>query len=125
MAEACYSARVSTKTQVVAKIARLLLEKTENGQYTHGAITTLAHGIEHIMTGINNPCDTGKGMRSLLIQNAYRPKFNKAVTPEAVLKEAREAADKESRATGITVSPAFTLRSEAQKEAGSRSNDWS
>ena len=39
-------------------------------------------------------------MSGLLIQNAYRPKTNKAVTPEAVLKEVREAADKETKATG-------------------------
>ena len=67
-----------------------------------------------------NPCDAGKGMSGLLIQNAYRITSNKAVTPEAVLKEAREAADKESRAMGTTVALAFTLRLEAQKEADRR-----
>ena len=72
------------------------------------------------MKGTYNPCNAGKGMSGLLIQNAYRPKSNKAVTPEAVLKEAREAADKESRATGATVTPSFTLRSEAQEEANRR-----
>ncbi len=56
-------------------------------------------------------------MSGLLIQHAYGPKSNKAVTPEAVLKEAKEAATKESKATGTTATPAFTLRSEAQEEA--------
>ena len=37
-----------------------------------------------------------------------------------MLKEAREAADKEARATGTTVAPTFTLRSEAQEEANRR-----
>ena len=97
MAEACYSARASTKAQVVAKIARLLFKKNDNGQYTHNAIATLACGIKHIMKGTYNPCDAGKGMRGLLIQNAYRPKSNKAITSEAVLKEVREAADKETK----------------------------
>ena len=46
-------------------------------------------------------------MSALLIQNAYGPKSNKAVTPEAVLKGAREAADKDSKATGTTATPAF------------------
>ena len=59
-------------------------------------------------------------MSSLLIQNAYGPKSNEAVTPEAVLKEAREAADKETTATGTTAATAFTLRLEAQEETDRR-----
>ena len=120
MAEACYSAQASTKAQVVAKITRLLFKKNDNGQYTHNAIATLSQGIERIMKGTVNPCDTDKGMGGLLIQNAYGPKYNKAVTPEAVLKEASEAVDKETKATDTTVSPAFTLRSEAQENANRR-----
>ena len=69
------------------------------------------------MKGTYNPCDAGKGMSGLLIQHAYGPKSNKAMTPEAVLKEAKEAAAKESKATGTTVTPTFTLCSEAQEEA--------
>jgi hypothetical protein len=105
MAEACYSARASTKAQVVAKIAKLLFKKNDNGQYTHDVIATLARGIKSIMKGTYNPCDAGKGTSGLLIQNAYGPKFSKAVTPEAVLKEAKEAAAKESKATSTTCSP--------------------
>jgi hypothetical protein len=120
MAEVCYSARASTKAQVVAKIAKLLFKKNDNGQYTHDAIATLAHGIERIMNGTYNPCDAGKGMSGLLIQNAYDPKSKKAVTLEAVLKEAKEAAAKESKATGTTVTPAFTLCSKAQEDVDRR-----
>jgi hypothetical protein len=116
MAEACYSARASTKAQVVAKIEKLLFKKNDNGQYTHDAIATLANGIECVMKGTHNRCDAGKGMSSLLIQHAYGPKSNEAMTPEAVLKEAKEAAIKESKATGTMVTPAFTLCSEAQEE---------
>ncbi len=61
------------------------------------------------MKGTYNPCDAGKGMSGLLIQNAYSPKSNKAMTQEAVLKEAKEAAAKESKVTGTTVTPAFTF----------------
>jgi hypothetical protein len=55
------------------------------------------------MKGTYNLCDAGKGMSGLLIQNGYGPKSNKAMTPEAVLKEAKEAAAKESKPTGTTV----------------------
>jgi hypothetical protein len=74
MAEACYSAQASTKAQVIVKIGKLSFKKNENGQYTHDAITTLAREIERIMKGSYNPCDAGKGMSGLLIQNAYGPK---------------------------------------------------
>jgi hypothetical protein len=72
------------------------------------------------MKGTYNPCDTEKGMSGLLIQHAYSPKSNEAVTPEAVLTEAKEAATKELKVTGTTVTPAFTLCSEAQEEADRR-----
>jgi hypothetical protein len=78
----------------------------------------LARGIKSIMKGTYNPCDAGKGMSGgLLIQHAYGLKSNEAVAPEAVLKEAKEATAKELKATGTTVTPAFTLCSEAQEEA--------
>ena len=47
-------------------------------------------------------------------------KSNDAVTPEAVLKIARDAAEKETKATGTTATSAFIHRSEAQKEADRR-----
>ncbi len=106
-----------TKAQVVTKNAKLSFKKNDNGHYTHDTIATLARGIKRIMKGTYNPCDAGKGMSSLLIQHAYGPKSNEAMTLEAVLKEAREAATKESKATRTTVTPAFSLRSEAQEEA--------
>ena len=94
MAGACYSARATTKAQVVDEIGKLSFKKNENGQYTHDSIATLAQRIKCIMKGTYNPCDAGKGMSGLLIQNVYGPKSNEAVTPEAVLKEAKETAKK-------------------------------
>jgi predicted transcriptional regulator len=111
---------MATKAQVVAKIAKLSFKKNDNGQYTHNAITTLSRGIERIMKGLYNPCDAGKGMSGLLIQNAYGPKSNEAITLDAVLKESKEAADKEMKATGTTTAPAFTLQSESKEEANWR-----
>jgi hypothetical protein len=122
MAEVCFSAQASTKAQVVAKIAKLSFKKNDNGQYTHDAIATLARGIKRIMKGTYNPCDASNGMSGLLIQNAYGPKSNKAMTLEAVLKEAKEAATKELKATGTMVTLAFTLCSEAQGEETDRCN---
>jgi len=86
----------------------------------HDAISTLARDIKRVMKKTYNPCDAGKGMSGLLIQKAYRPKSNKAVTPGAMLKEAKEARDKETKAMGTTVAPAFILRSEAQEKADRR-----
>ena len=76
MAEACYSAQASTTAQVVTEIGKLSFKTNENGQYTHDAIPILARGMERIMKGTYNPCDAGKGMSGLLIQNAYGPKSN-------------------------------------------------
>ena len=41
MAEACYTARATTKQQVLAGIEKLTLHKNENNQYTHDAILVL------------------------------------------------------------------------------------
>ncbi len=82
----------------------------------HDAIATLACSIKRIMKGTYNPCDARKGMSGLIIQHLYGPKSNEALTLEAVLKEAKEAAAKESKVTGTTVTPEFTLCSEAQEE---------
>ena len=71
-------------------------------------IATPSRGIKSIMKGTFNPYDAGQGMSGLLIQNAYGLKFNKAVSPEAVLKEDREAADKETKATSTATAPAFS-----------------
>jgi len=117
MAEECYSAQAATKAQVVAEIEKLSFKKNDYGQYTHDAIATFARGIKRIMKGTYNPCDAGKGMSGLLTKNAYGLRSNEAVTPDAVLKESKEATEKESKATGATTAPAFTLQSEAQEEA--------
>ena len=45
MADACYTARATTKQQVLDGIEKLTLLKNENGQYTHDAILLLQKGI--------------------------------------------------------------------------------
>ncbi len=44
MAEACYTARATTKQQVLDGIDKLTLQTNEHGQYTHDAILLLQRG---------------------------------------------------------------------------------
>ncbi len=41
MAEACYTARATTKQQVIKGIGKLALQTNKHGQYTHDAILLL------------------------------------------------------------------------------------
>ena len=58
--EVFYSAQALTKAQVSAEIAKLSFAKNEAGQYTYNETTTLVRGIECIVKGTYNPCDTEK-----------------------------------------------------------------
>ena len=49
MAEACYTARATTKQQVLDGINKLTLQTNKHGQYTHNAILLLQKGIQHIL----------------------------------------------------------------------------
>ncbi len=66
MAEACYTARATTKQQVLDGIDKLTLQTNEHGQYTHDAILLLQKGIQRVLVSQFNPSDPGKGMVKLL-----------------------------------------------------------
>jgi hypothetical protein len=66
MAEACYTARATTKQQVLNGVKKLTLQTNEHGQYTHDAILLLQKGIRHVLISQFNPSDLGKGMENLL-----------------------------------------------------------
>ena len=66
MAEACYTARATTKQQVLDGINKLTLHTNEHGQYTHDAILLLQKGIQRVLVSQFNPSDPGKGMVKLL-----------------------------------------------------------
>jgi hypothetical protein len=66
MAEACYTARATTKQQVLDGIKKLVLQTNKNGQYTHYAILLLQKGIRRALQSQFNPSDPGKGMEELL-----------------------------------------------------------
>ncbi len=49
MAEACYTARATTKQQVLDGINKLTLHTNEHGQYTHDAILLIQKGIQPVL----------------------------------------------------------------------------
>jgi hypothetical protein len=62
MAEACYTARMTTKQQVFNSVNKLTLQMNEHCQYTHDAILLLQKGIWDVLISQFNPCNPGKGM---------------------------------------------------------------
>jgi hypothetical protein len=67
MAEACYTARATTKQQVLDGINKLTpLQTNKHGQYTHNAILLIQKGIQRVLVSQFNPSDPGKGMVKLL-----------------------------------------------------------
>ena len=120
MAEACYTARATTKQQVLDGIDKLTLQTNEHGQYTHDAILLLQKGIQRVLVSQINPSDPGKGMVKLLDDGdniLTRVQSTDAITAGSVLKSAKKRADELSTTTGKTILPTFTTRAEAQEEA--------
>jgi hypothetical protein len=120
MAEACYTARATTKQQVLDGINKLTLHTNEHGQYTHDAILLLQKGIQRVLISQFNPSDPGKGMVKILDEGdniLTRIQSTDAITAGSVLKSAKKRADKLSTTTGKTILPTFTTRTEAQEEA--------
>jgi hypothetical protein len=106
MAEACYTARATTKQQVLDGIDKLTLQTNEHGQYTHNAILLLQKGIQRVLDSQFNPSDPGKGMVKLLDDGdsiLTRVQSTDAITAGSVLKSAKKRADKLSTTTGKTI----------------------
>ena len=66
MAVACYTARATTKQQVLDGINKLTLQTNEHGQYTHDAILLIQKGIQRVLVSQFSPSDPVKGMVKLL-----------------------------------------------------------
>ena len=101
MADACYTARATTKQQVLKGIEKLTLHKNENGQYTHDAILLFQKGVTRVLTSQYNPSDPGNGMKKLLDDGdnlLTRVKATDAVTADAVLKESKDGHEFSCRA---------------------------
>ncbi len=120
MAEACYTARATTKQQVLDGINKLTLHTNEHGQYTHNAILLVQKGIQHVLISQFNPSDPGKGMVELLDDGdniLTQVQSTDAITAGSVLKSAKKQADELLTTTGKTFLPTFTTRTKAQEEA--------
>jgi hypothetical protein len=119
MAEACYTARATTKQQVLNGVNKLTLQTKEHGQYTH-AILLLQKGVWGVLISQFNPSNPGNGMVKLLNNGANiltQVKLTNAITAGSVLKTAKKQADELTTTTGKTILPIFTTRTEAQEEA--------
>jgi hypothetical protein len=66
MVEACYTARATTKQQVLNGVNKLTLQTNKHGQYTHDAILLLQKGIRRVLISQFNPSYPGKGVEKLL-----------------------------------------------------------
>jgi hypothetical protein len=93
MAEACYTARATTKQQVLDGINKLTLHANEHGQYTHNAILLIQKGIQRVLLSQFNPSDPGNGMVKLLDNSdniLTQVHSTDAITAGSVLKAAKE-----------------------------------
>jgi hypothetical protein len=119
MAEACYTARATTKQQVLDGVNKLTLQTNEHGQYMHDAILLLQIGIRHVLISQFNPSNPGKGTEKLLNNGNNLLTLGKstdAITACYAVKEAKNRADKLTTSTGKTVLPSITSQAEAQEE---------
>ena len=105
MAEACYTARATTKQQVLDGINKLTLHASEHGQYTHDAILLIQKGIQRVLISQLNPSDPGKGMVKLLDDGENiltREQSTNRITAKSVVKSVKKQADALSTTTGVT-----------------------
>ncbi len=101
MTEACYTARATTKQQVLDGINKLTLQTNKHGQYTHDAI---------LLIQMVKLLDDGNNILT-------RVQSTDAITAGFVFKAAQARADNLSKMTGKTALPIFTTQTEAQEEA--------
>jgi hypothetical protein len=116
MAEGCYTARATTKQQVIKGIGKLALQTNKHVQYMHDAILLLQKGIRRILVSQFNPSNPGKGMEKLLKDGTNlltNVKSTDAITANSVLKAAKARADAASKALSTMITPTITSRSEA------------
>jgi hypothetical protein len=111
MAEACYTARATTKQQVIEGIGKLALQTNKHGQYTHDTIFLLQKGIRCVLVSQFNPSDPGKGMEKLLKDGTNlltNVKLTNAITAKSVLKAAKARADAASKELSTMITPTIT-----------------
>jgi hypothetical protein len=120
MAEACYTARATTKQQVIKGIGKLALQMNKHGQYMHDVILLLQKGIRCVLVSQFNPSNLGNDMEKLLKDGTNlltNVKPTNAITAFSVLKAAKARADVASKASSTMITPTITSQSKAQEEA--------
>jgi hypothetical protein len=120
MAEAFYTARATTKQQVIEGIRKLTLQTNKHGQYMYDAILLLQKGIRCMLVSQFNPSNPGKSMAKLLEDGSNlltNVKSTNAITADLVLKAAKIKADAALKAASTMIAPAISLQLEAQEEA--------
>jgi hypothetical protein len=118
MAEACYTARTTTKQQVLNGFIKLTLHMKKHGQYTHDAILLLPKGIRRVLKF--NASNPGKGMEKLLDDGnnlLTLVKSTDRIVSGSVIKAAKQRADKLTASNGKAVFPSITSQTEAHEEA--------
>jgi hypothetical protein len=116
----CYTARATTKQQVLNVIKKLTLQTNKNGQYMYDGILLLQKGIRRILQSQFNPSNPGKGMEKLLNTGDNQltlVKLTDAITARSMIKKAKQNAKILSILTGKTVLPIITTQAEAQEVA--------
>jgi hypothetical protein len=111
LVEACYTARATTKQQVLDSVNKLTLQTNEHGQYTHDAILPLQKGIRRVLISQFNPSNPGKGAEKLLDDGnnlLTLVKSTDAIMANSVIKQAKKQADKLTALTSQTVLPSIT-----------------
>jgi hypothetical protein len=120
MAEACYTARATTKQQVLNGVNKLTLQTNKHGQYTHDAILLLQKGIRRVLISQFNPSNPSKGMEKLLNDGnnlLTLVKSTDAIIASYIIKKAKNRADKFTASTSKTILPSITSQAEAQEKA--------
>ncbi len=73
MADACFTARATTREHVRDSIAKLVLPKNASRQYNHEDITTFFTAVACILKSTFNPANPGNGMAQLLVSSTATP----------------------------------------------------
>jgi hypothetical protein len=111
MVEVCYTARATTKQQVIKGIGKLALQTNKHGQYMHDAILLLQKGIHRVLVSQFNPSNPGKGMEKLLEDGTNlltNVKSTDTITANSVLKAAKARVDVASKASSTTITSTIT-----------------
>ena len=118
MADACFTARATTRDHVREAIEKLALPKNSNGQFNHDAATNFKAAVARVLRSTFNPINPGCGMSGLCTKSSDVAKITttSVATIQSVLDEAAAKARAASTLTH-TATPTISTRSDAQEEA--------